>query len=344
MIGLKKIQYFLFFSICLFAEEVRTTVSISGREYSVCVPSELQSKVPGTYSLKNLFDGNISTAWVEGQSGIGVNESIIISSKESEIFEGIVIFPGYTKNVTSFVNNCVPSKIEVSLDEMIIGNYTLNYRVSFSEDSERESGCYPIADTINLSPKIIIFKEPAKGKKLKLTIRDVYNGKKYPDMAISELMPIVNGSIDKRFQTIIENTVALRSDCAIKNSRFEDLNAKVILWDPDKGWTVTDTGKIKTFAHNVTFYKRIENSLLSNAQLWCKIFNDQFKNQAFSVVESGKNTIVLGGVDYRNGDGEWIELYPVIRMSASEINFYELSHIDGAPGCHDVIPQGEISK
>lgn len=56
----------------------KDTVIISGKKATVWASSTLQSRQTGRYSVKNAFDGDSTTAWVEGVEGDDTGESCLV--------------------------------------------------------------------------------------------------------------------------------------------------------------------------------------------------------------------------------------------------------------------------
>ncbi len=64
----------------------KDTVTINGVKATVRASSELSSKTPGRYAVKNLFDNDPATVWVEGVAGNGIGEISLFS-----VFPGIEV-------------------------------------------------------------------------------------------------------------------------------------------------------------------------------------------------------------------------------------------------------------
>jgi len=134
------------------------------------------------YSVKNLLDGKLETAWVEGATGYGKGEWIEMEI-ENFMLTGILIVNGYTKNKNTFYNNGQVYKMKVNINnddlnetkiiEIKPRKYTELNKMSFA----------PFMDTLaSFYPGYIY------SAKIRLTIADVIKGNKYSDTAISELI------------------------------------------------------------------------------------------------------------------------------------------------------------
>ena len=61
-----------------------------------------------SYSVENIHDYNLKTAWIEGQEGYGIGEWIEFqfnTGKSSTIINGIYLFNGYRKDSVTWQNN-----------------------------------------------------------------------------------------------------------------------------------------------------------------------------------------------------------------------------------------------
>jgi len=189
------------------------TVIINGKKAAVWASSTLQSKQPGRYSVKNVFDGDSTTAWVEGVEGDGRGESITVEFLENVTVKGFLLFPGYTKSLKTLIENVIPTYIRIIVD----GKPFSDYEIFYSEiDTSGFSDCVP-ADPINLSPRFIIFDKPIVGKLFELQITGVRSGMKYSDLAISEWNFFLDGSAFKPRRTDYEKILSLLSDFAKGN-------------------------------------------------------------------------------------------------------------------------------
>jgi hypothetical protein len=191
------------------------TVIISGKKAAVWASSTLQSKQLGRYSVKNVFDGDSTTAWVEGVEGDGAGESITVQFLENVTVKGFLLFPGYTKSLKTLIENVIPTEIRIVVD----GKPFSDYEIFYSETAESDDAdCIP-ADSINLNPRFIIFDKPIVGKLFKLQIVGVRPGVKYSDLAISEWGFILDESGFKPRRTDYEKILSLLSDFAKGNLR-----------------------------------------------------------------------------------------------------------------------------
>lgn len=113
-----------------------------------------------------VIDGDLSTAWVEGSSGNGVDESITITFDGIYLVSGMYIYAGYQKSEELYEKNARPA----------------SFTVIFSNGESQTV----ILQDVN-GPQDIVFTAPVETGSITLVISSVYSGSKYEDTAISEL-------------------------------------------------------------------------------------------------------------------------------------------------------------
>lgn len=163
---------------------------------------------PGyNYAWESIRDKNLTTAWVEGSSGDGIGEWVIIPIKgtyqyldyeddisDKQLLIKLQINNGFCKNERTFNNNNRVKKAKITIYEVPLIAYE-DYRgtQALDEPSIMHETEILIEDTMNqqsfsfnCSPKAS-FLEGSLYLYVQLTILDVYPGKKYQDTCISEL-------------------------------------------------------------------------------------------------------------------------------------------------------------
>jgi hypothetical protein len=149
--------------------------------------STLKSDGKNSYSVKNLFDGDLSTCWAEGKKGWGIGEWIRISMHPGTTIYKISIANGYQKSKKLYYQNGAVKKIEIGVEywngESKSFKITLD-NMGYTADSLQSEGdfhdVFPvirIGDYADLDPM----------KKITLKILEVYTGTKYEDTCISEI-------------------------------------------------------------------------------------------------------------------------------------------------------------
>lgn len=146
------------------------------------------------YDKSNLFDGDYTTAWVEGSDGQGIGEWIEIELDNFSIGY-ISILNGYTKSEQTYFNNARIKKIEYILYINTDNPYNI-YNEMYCEDSiygsvELDDIVFQdINENSFLPMNQFIYMSRDGGipvKKIKFRILDVYPGTKYQDLCISEI-------------------------------------------------------------------------------------------------------------------------------------------------------------
>lgn len=142
--------------------EGETCDDVGGFRY--CVSSVLEPQYGFNYRPKNLVDTDLKTAWVEGKSGHGEGESLVVELNGRRNVTAIQVMNGYHKNEKLFLSN---SRVQTA-------------ELQFSNGSTRQISLAdaPGVQTIEVGKQ--------KAEWVRFTIRSVYPGKKYQDTAITE--------------------------------------------------------------------------------------------------------------------------------------------------------------
>lgn len=147
------------------------------------------SQLEGNFKPNNLIDSDIKTAWVEGQNGNGIGEQIVIELDDFPV-SAICLINGYTKSKGTYTTNGKVKKIKL---EREIVNYDDPNKVSIETEEVRLKNLEfrEITET-NLNQMVSIIGDYGDGfvkvRKITLTILEVYEGSKYSDTCISEIL------------------------------------------------------------------------------------------------------------------------------------------------------------
>lgn len=152
-----------------FAGSHCVSASRSNGAFDVCASSILNPQFGNRYGPNNLFDGNLSTAWVEGVSGNGSGERIVLAFDRPRQLAGFEIVNGYAKNRDIFGKNARVRTARVTL-------------------SSGDSQIITLPDTMRASS--FSFAQPVEATWLELRIESVFPGSRYTDTAVSEFVPI----------------------------------------------------------------------------------------------------------------------------------------------------------
>ena len=150
-----------------------------GSVKSINASSELKGSNGINYSAKNAHDFNKDSAWIEGESGYGIGESIeyVFDFSEMKGYNGglginrILLANGYKKTKETWKSNSRIKQLKVFINNKPYA--LLNLLDSFE------------IQTIGIEE--LIFPENVETK-LRFEITQVYEGTKYKDTALSLLM------------------------------------------------------------------------------------------------------------------------------------------------------------
>jgi hypothetical protein len=148
--------------------------------YTVKTSSSLQNYKSNTYDSSNLTDFNYKTAWVEGNKSNGVGETIEFSFDPTHPrVTKVIIVNGYIKSKATWENNSRVKSLKmfvnnkpyaiINLKDIYAEQY---FPVDTLGNSEREN-----FEALKLKPRWNI----------KFEILEVYEGKKYNDLVITEI-------------------------------------------------------------------------------------------------------------------------------------------------------------
>ena len=153
-----------------------------GGPYKVTGSSFLPPQAANQYDPSNAHDLSYGTAWVEGASGDGIGEYLVYHfDTHSPRITSIRIANGYVKNQTAWENNGRVKKLKLYFNNE-------PYAILCLENSRSEQVFEfpPIGNKRDESGSVID-EEKAGEWTLKFEILEVYKGKRYSDVAISEI-------------------------------------------------------------------------------------------------------------------------------------------------------------
>lgn len=147
-----------------------------GVPWTVKASSSLRPQGKLLYTPSQAQDGKASTAWVEGSKGNGAGEWLeceFHGKSESPVnFTGISLASGYQKSVTTFLDNARPRTLLVSVNGEAWARLHL-------------------ADSQSIQNFGFAGRQVKRGDRLRMTIVDVYPGRRFSDCCITEF--ILNG-------------------------------------------------------------------------------------------------------------------------------------------------------
>ncbi|MGB8341767.1 MAG: hypothetical protein WCE51_09255 [Chthoniobacterales bacterium] len=154
---------------------------------SLTVSSTLASDGSFNYAKESMRDGDLRTAWVEGAKGPGIGETITLEPKNVYITE-IGILNGFVANESLYYANARIKKLRIEL-ECGEGAEANECRQQF-EVSLPDRAYQDFNPRFPFSSVDWVVQHPSGDgfiQKVKLTILEVYPGRKYQDTAITEL-------------------------------------------------------------------------------------------------------------------------------------------------------------
>jgi hypothetical protein len=129
-------------------------------------PGNVAQDGADVYGPDNLLDGNDATAWVEGSSGQGVDDYLVLEFDALQSVSGLTIRNGDDKNRDIYGKNSGVKDVEL--------------RFSAGDRLETTLKDDP-------APQHVALSRPIKAKWVQLIVRSVYPGWKYSDTAINEV-------------------------------------------------------------------------------------------------------------------------------------------------------------
>ncbi|MDR2475943.1 MAG: hypothetical protein LBD45_08815 [Bacteroidales bacterium] len=142
-----------------------------GAMYEMHASSTLSSAGGNTYTVDNLWDDDVRTAWVEGVKGYGIGEYIVFDFPEgSPRATDCNIVNGYAKSEKTWKNNSRVKTLNVYENDKLVAIVNLK--------DKRCVQNFPLEN----------HRQQREAMQLKFVITEVYKGDKYDDTAISELI------------------------------------------------------------------------------------------------------------------------------------------------------------
>jgi len=173
--GDAKIETNIFPASAAIAVRAVNLYNLQNQSIRVMPPRQVRGRVTAAstlapemaYSAANLFDARKEFAWAEGNPSDGVNETLRFELEETVHLTAVQFWNGYQRSAEHFSANTRLKDFAFGIS----GSPGTTYHV---EDT-------PIGQRIELSA-------PLEGKNFELTVQSIYPGKKYKDLAISELV------------------------------------------------------------------------------------------------------------------------------------------------------------
>ena len=159
----------------IYAKAHNRSISISQIEVS----SHLEPQMGNYYDASNLYDGNYSTAWVEGRDGVGIGETITIYLNEQTPVYGTLLFNGYLASTDLYDKNGKVTSVSVDFGDGQKKYYDLYVGEIYGSPSQLSYRDFYVGNTY--------IDRPIVTNKITITIEGAVAGNKYDDTCISEI-------------------------------------------------------------------------------------------------------------------------------------------------------------
>ena len=262
------------------------------------------SKYPST----NLFDGNLKTCWIVGSVKKKEKNILYIKVPKNIPNDKLIlnIFSGYGKSKKLYYDNARPKHIQLSiLSGHNIQGHNTEVANQYIIDKNYTTKELQLSDTFGVQSFPLKINKKSGLLILKIEITDVYKGKKYNDICISEIFfnnRIVtqhSNSYHKIKSVDIEGEYSLYIDYrdGQRVTIYKDKSSVFTMldWDKDSNWAILHYVKKSETAIN----SRVEESILLIDLENKKVINDKLKkytgNSIYSaLLEKGKyeNTLL----------------------------------------------------
>lgn len=303
----------------------KVAVEVSGHAASAWATSQLTAKDARRYAVRNAFDADVKTAWVEGAAGPGEGESLFLELQQPATIEGFVLAPGYLRSPQTLLENAAPRRVEISAD----GAKLLALEIAWAVQRPADAPCRRTDAQANLAPRLIVLSKPLQAKALQLRIVEAFAGTKFDDLAISEWQPLFAGApaplgleaARKALIGVRDGTPPLAPDAQAD---------ALVPWgrgEPHAAFPEYDA----------LVRSRLGGAELAPPQAFLKVFAPSLLDAA--VAADGNR--LIGSMAHSEGDGEWSELYPALTLDAQGriAQLRRAFHDDAAPGCRRGLPR-----
>ncbi len=164
------------------------TVSADGKTMTVRASSKLQGGA--MYGLRNMFDNDSTTCWIEGRADTRAGRWIDVTYSEKKKYKGLVLGLGCRKEHLCMEDFCVPTKVQLKLDEKPSFDYTIDWDIGQGELSQ---------EGINMRKAVIWFNSDTAFTTALFLLKFTgsFGGRKYANLAVSDFEPV--GEYDTRF-------------------------------------------------------------------------------------------------------------------------------------------------
>ncbi len=192
------------------------TISLKGKQVIVRASSELKSlkNDPVTNSLKNLYDNDSTTRWIEGSQLTGAGEWLDIKYPSKSKFRGMIFGLGCRKDFMCMEDYSIPLTIKVKIDDKPTFDYSIDWD---TKDDARNS---ITRQEVNMRKAMFWFNTDTAFTTASIQVKfeTVQNGQRYQKLAMSDLEPIDADNTQFDLLNILKNITINPNDMGTVNS------------------------------------------------------------------------------------------------------------------------------
>jgi hypothetical protein len=207
---------------------VTDNVTLNGKPATIRASSELKAPKndPVTNVIKNLYDNDSTTRWIEGSNITGEGEWIDIKFQQKYKFRGMVLGLGCRKDNMCLEDYSVPLKFSLKIDEKPTYEYTVDW------DTKGDARPTLTREEVNMRKAFLWFNCDTAFTTASFQIKftSVQNGMRYQKLAVSDIELLEEN--DKQFDllNILKNVTINPNDLGVINSPLIVIGSD----DPDR--------------------------------------------------------------------------------------------------------------
>jgi hypothetical protein len=182
----------LFFPCRAYVTIETDTLSVNGKKVIVRASSRLQDN-GRFFSLRNLFDNDSCTCWIEGVVDERAGRWIEVRYQEKKRIKGLVFGAGCRKEILCLRDFSAPASWRIKLDEKPPFDYAMDWDVSEGILSGRQ---------VNMRKALVWFDTDTAftTASVQMKFLVVVNGRRYLNLSLSDFEPVETG--DGRFELL----------------------------------------------------------------------------------------------------------------------------------------------
>ena len=203
-------------------------VTINGKPATIRASSELQpmKNDPVSDAIRNLYDNDSTTRWIEGSQLGGENEWIDIKFQQQYKFRGMVLGMGCRMDYMNLEDYSVPLKFTLKIDEKPTYEYTVDW------DTRGDSRPALTRQEVNMRKAFLWFNTDTAftTTSFQIKFQSVQSGMRYQKLAMSDVELLDEN--DKQFDllNILKNITINPADLGVINSPLIVIGSD----DPDR--------------------------------------------------------------------------------------------------------------